>query len=162
MGRTRQAIAREVMTRDFVSVAPEDTLGEVAQKLAAADVGSALVVEFGRLTGILTSRDVMAAIAERVHPSEGRVRDWMTPEPATATPDTKAADAAHAMLVGGFHHLPVVEDGRPLGTIGFRAVVRGLADEQSTRRRFGKAANREGSRRSDRSEPSRWRPSPLR
>jgi hypothetical protein len=40
------------MARAFVSVAPEDTLGEAAEKLAAADAGSALVLDFGRLCGI--------------------------------------------------------------------------------------------------------------
>jgi CBS domain-containing protein len=118
--------AGEVMARTFVSVAPEDTLGEAAEKMAAADAGSALAVEFGRLAGILTSRDVMHALAERVHPSEARVRDWMTAEPATASRDTPTDEAARLMLAGGFHHLPVVEDERPVGVVGLRAVVGAL------------------------------------
>lgn len=52
--------AGDLMSRRFLAVAPEDTLGEIAEKLAAANAGSALVLEFGRLTGILTSRDVGA------------------------------------------------------------------------------------------------------
>ena len=123
---TIELTAGKVMTRKFVSVAPEDTLGEVAQKLSAADAGSALVVDYGRLIGILTSRDVIHAIAERVHPSEARVREWMSAEPTTVGPDTPADDAARAMLAGGFHHLPVTKDGRPVGMIGLRAVVGAL------------------------------------
>jgi CBS domain-containing protein len=115
--------ASEVMTHSFLAVAPEDTLGEVAERMAEADTGSALVTEYGRLTGILTSRDVLRAIAGRVHPSEGRVRDWMTAAPVTAHPDMPAEEAAHAMIAGGFHHLPVAEDERPVGVIGLRAVV---------------------------------------
>jgi CBS domain-containing protein len=118
--------AGEVMTRTFVAVAPEDTLGETAERLAASDAGSAVVVEFGRLSGILTSRDVLRAIAERVHPSEARVRDWMTAEPVTATRATTSEEAARLMIAGGFHHLPVVEDERPVGVVGLRAVVGAL------------------------------------
>ena len=42
---------------------PEDTLGEVAEKMRAGDVGSALVADYGRLIGILTSRDLLRAFA---------------------------------------------------------------------------------------------------
>ena len=123
MSAVEELCAREVMTHAFLAVAPEDTLGEVAERMAEADTGSALVTEYGRLTGILTSRDVLRAIAARVHPSEGRVREWMSAAPVTASPDTPAEEAAHTMLAGGFHHLPVVEDERPLGVVGLRAVV---------------------------------------
>jgi CBS domain-containing protein len=64
-----------VMSPGFISAAPEDTLGKLAESLVRADAGSALVLEFGRLTGILTSRDLIRAVADRVHPSEARVRD---------------------------------------------------------------------------------------
>jgi CBS domain-containing protein len=116
----------EVMSQHFLSAAPEDTLGELAERLAEADAGSALVVEYGRLTGILTSRDVVRAVAGRVHPSEARVRDWMSAAPVTAEPELPADEAARLMLNGGFHHLPVAEDGRPVGVVGFRAVVGAL------------------------------------
>ena len=123
---TDELCAREVMSRHFLSAAPEDTLGELAERLAKADAGSALVVEYGRLTGILTSRDVVRAVADRVHPSEARVRDWMSPTPVTAEPELPADEAARLMLAGGFHHLPVTEDNRPVGVVGLRAVVGAL------------------------------------
>jgi CBS domain-containing protein len=123
---TDELTARDVMMRRFVTAAPEDTLGELAERLAAADAGSALVVEFGRLTGILTSRDIVRAVAERVHPSEGTVRDWMSESPVTAPPDLPIDDAARSMLTGGFHHLPVVEEGRPVGVVGLRSAFSAL------------------------------------
>jgi CBS domain-containing protein len=123
---TDEPCAGDVMSRHFLSAAPEDTLGELAERLAEADVGSALVLEYGRLTGILTSRDVLRAVADRVHPSEARVRDWMSPAPITAEPELPADEAARLMLNGGFHHLPVTEDDRPVGVVGLRAVVGAL------------------------------------
>jgi CBS domain-containing protein len=115
--------AEDVMAHTFLSVAPEDTLGEVAERMAEADTGSALVAEYGRLIGILTSRDVLRAIAGRVHPGEGRVREWMTAGPVTASRETPLDEAAHAMLAGGFHHLPVVEGERAVGVLGLRAAI---------------------------------------
>lgn len=113
----------EVMTHRFLAVAPEDTLGEVAERMAAENLGSALVLDYGRLIGILTSRDVLRAISARVHPSEARIREWMTGEPSAAAADMPAAEAARIMLRGGFHHLPVVEGERPVGVVGLRAVI---------------------------------------
>jgi sulfide:quinone oxidoreductase len=89
------ATVAEVMSTGPLVVAPEDTLGEVAEKMRAGDLGSALA-DYGRLIGILTSRDLLRAFAGRVHPSEARVREWMTAEPVTvsaATPDRDGGDA---------------------------------------------------------------------
>jgi CBS domain-containing protein len=116
--------AREVMTRRFLAVAPEDTLGEVAERMAADNLGSALVVDVGRLVGIFTSRDVLRAVGARAHPGESRVHEWMTTGPTAAAVDTPASEAARMMLRGGFHHLPVVaEDDEPVGIVGLRTVV---------------------------------------
>src|SRR5918992_1328064 len=114
----------DVMARAVVSVAPEDTLGEAAQKMVDEGVGSAVVLDHGRLIGILTERDLLKAAAGRVHSSEARVREWMTEEPVTASPDTSAEDAVRTMLDYGFRHLPVVEEGRTTGVVSLREVVR--------------------------------------
>jgi CBS domain-containing protein len=119
---TEELVARDVMTRKFVSVEPTDTMGETAEKLAAEDTGSALVVESGELVGIITSRDVVRSLAARAHPSDARVREFMSAAPATAAPDTPAIELARLMVSRGFHHVPVVDRGRPVGCVGMRAV----------------------------------------
>ena len=81
----------DLMTREVLTVAPEDTLGEAAQKMVERGVGSAVVMDFGRLIGILTERDLLRAVAARTHSSEARVREWMTAEPITADEDTNPA-----------------------------------------------------------------------
>jgi CBS domain-containing protein len=124
--RPDELCAGDMMARSFVSAAPEDTLGELAEHLAEADAGSALVLEYGRLSGILTSRDIVRAVAARVHPSEARVREWMSEAPVTAERDLPIDDAARLMLQGHFHHLPVIENDRPVGVVGLRSVVSAL------------------------------------
>ena len=78
------------MSREVLSVAPEDTIGEAAQLMADANVGSSVVLEHGRLIGILTERDLLRAMAQRVHPSEARVREWMTAEPMAVSESTSS------------------------------------------------------------------------
>jgi CBS domain-containing protein len=115
----------DLMTDELLSVAPEDTIGEAAQRMAHQNVGSAVVLDHGRLIGILTERDLLRAMAGRVHPSEGRVREWMTADPVVASQATTAGEAARIMLEHGFRHLPVVDDERTLGIVSLRDVVRG-------------------------------------
>ena len=116
------------MTGQIVGVAPEDTLGEAAERMAEQGVGSAVVLDSGRLIGILTERDLLKAVAGRVHTSEARVREWMTAEPITITPETSAEEAAQTMLDNGFRHLPVVEGERAVGIISIRDVARWITD----------------------------------
>jgi CBS domain-containing protein len=112
------------MTGPVVAVAPEDTLGEAAERMADEGVGSAVVLDSGRLIGILTERDLLKAVAGRVHTSEARVREWMTGDPITATEGTSIDEAMRTMLEHGFRHLPVVEGGRTIGVVSLRECMR--------------------------------------
>lgn len=115
-----ETLVGDVVTAQVLTIAPEDTLGEVAEKLRAHDLGSALVAEEGRLIGILTSRDLLRTFAARVHPSEARAREWMTAEPLTVSPEKPLRAAALLMVERGIHHLPVVEGERAVGMLGLR------------------------------------------
>jgi sulfide:quinone oxidoreductase len=105
-------------------VAPEDTLGEVADRMRELDIGSAVVVEYGTTIGIITTRDLLAAFGRRVHPSEARVRSWMTARPITVRTGQSRAVAASLMREHGVHHLPIVdESGHTVAVIGLRDVA---------------------------------------
>ena len=119
----RMSTLRDLMTRELLTVAPEDTIGEAAQRMVDRGVGSAVVSDYVRLIGIFTERDLMRAVAGRVHSSEARVREWMTTEPVTATPETSAEEAARTMLDNGFRHLPVIEGERAVGIVSIRDVA---------------------------------------
>ena len=115
----------EIIKPSYIAVAPEDTLGEVAERMRAQNVGAVVVKDFGRLIGILTERDMLRAMASRVHTSEARVRQWMTPDPVTAPADLPLDDAAQIMLDNGFRHLPVVDGSNVLGIVSLRRVLGG-------------------------------------
>lgn len=114
----------EVMTKDVLTVEPSDTIGEAAEKMTNHGVGAAVVSDFGRMIGILSERDIMRAVADRVHSSEARVREWMTADPITATTETSIEEAGRTMLEHGFRHLPVVEDERAIGILSIRDVAK--------------------------------------
>ena len=114
----------DVMRAEVIEVAPEDTLGEVAQRMSAVNVGAVVVKDYGRLNGILTERDMLKAMAARVHTSEARVRQWMTEDPLTATAEMDVEEAAQVMLEHNFRHLPVLDDsGQVIGLVSLRRVV---------------------------------------
>jgi CBS domain-containing protein len=113
----------ELMTTDVVTVAPEDTLGEAAAKMTEKRIGAVVVSDFGRMIGILSERDIMRAVADRIHSSEARVREWMTADPITATTETSVEEAGRTMLENGFRHLPVVDGERAIGMISIRDVA---------------------------------------
>jgi CBS domain-containing protein len=119
----RVATIAELMTTDVVMVAPEDTLGEAAAKMTEKGIGAVVVSDFGRIIGILSERDIMRAVADRIHSSEARVREWMTADPITATTDTSVEEAGRTMLDNGFRHLPVVEGERAIGMLSIRDVA---------------------------------------
>jgi CBS domain-containing protein len=115
----------DIVKPDFLTVAPEDTLGEVAERMTHKNVGAVVVKDFGRLIGILTERDMLRAMAARVHTSDARVRQFMTADPITAVADMDLEEAAQIMLDNGFRHLPVVDGETVLGVVSLRRVLGG-------------------------------------
>ena len=113
----------EVMSEPVI-VAPEDTIGEVAETMLQHDVSAALVSEFGRLVGIVTAADLLRALAGRVHSSEARVRAWMTVEPVSVPSEATLDAAALLMTEHGIHQLPVVDGERPVGVVALGEVAR--------------------------------------
>jgi CBS domain-containing protein len=113
----------DIVKPSFIEVAPEDTLGEVAERMTAKNVGAVVVKDFGKLIGILTERDLLKAMAARVHTSEARVRQWMTADPITVPVTMALGEAAQVMLDNGFRHLPVLDDGQVVGVVSLRRVV---------------------------------------
>jgi sulfide:quinone oxidoreductase len=98
-------------------VAPEDTLGDVAEKMLASTQTCLAVCDHDRLVGILTTTDFIRACAMRVQSGETHVREWMTAEPFTVPVGTPLEEAELLMREYGVHHLLVVENDKPVGAL---------------------------------------------
>lgn len=112
------------MSTDLVVVGPTATVAEAATVMSTNHVGSALVMEEGRLLGIFTERDVLRAVGSNVGAEGLHVREAMTADPETADPGFDTEDALELMLERGFRHLPVVHDGRVVGVVSMRDILR--------------------------------------
>jgi CBS domain-containing protein len=125
-------VARKVMSRTLLTVAPEDPLKEMAERMVSRDVGAALVTEGEKLVGIVTERDVLRAVARGI--DEGtRVADLMTPDPETMEPDESTQHAAVLMIHGGFRHLPLMEGDDVVGMLSIRDLMRVVLDNAAPR-----------------------------
>lgn len=102
-------------------VAPSASVAEAAKQMAKRKISAALVVEEGRLTGIFTERDaVHRVMAKARDPKTTRVAEVMTPDPTTVAPEESFGYAMLLMHERGFRHIPVVEDGKPIGIVSAR------------------------------------------
>jgi len=87
-------------------------------------VGCLLVMEGARVTGIFSERDVLNKLANRVRNlDEVLVKEVMTSKPVTFSPEDSICFAIHEMSVGGFRHIPVVNNHNPVGIISVRGLL---------------------------------------
>jgi CBS domain-containing protein len=95
-------------------------------------VGAAVVLTGDTVSGILTERDVLRAVA--TGPVEGtHVAAWMTRDPETVEPSDSTGKAAAIMIHGGFRHLPVCDDGKAVGIVSIRDLMRVVVDDEAPR-----------------------------
>jgi CBS domain-containing protein len=120
------------MSSDLLAVETSMTITEVAQRMVDRNVGAVLVLDDGRLAGILTERDILRAVARGLRDTT-RVGDCMTAHPETIAPDDTTEHAAVLMLHGGFRHLPVVEGDNLVGVISIRDLVPPLLEDTAPR-----------------------------
>ena len=120
------------MTRDLLTIEPDAPLAEAARRMGSRGVGAVVVLDGDRLSGILTERDVLKAVAGGLEPN-ACVRDWMTRHPETIESDDSTDQAAALMIHGGFRHLPVVDEGRTVGILSIRDLMRVALEDRAPR-----------------------------
>jgi CBS domain-containing protein len=132
LGSPRVSVVADHMSRGLLTVAPEERLGEAARRMAGRGVGAVLVMEGGKLAGILTERDLLKAVA-RGFTEDAKVADWMTRHPETIESSDATDHAAALMIHGGFRHLPVTEGGDVVGIISIRDLMRVALEDSAPR-----------------------------
>ena len=101
------------------------TVGEAIRTLLANDVGALPVVDDGgALLGIFSERDLLTKVAGQDDYSARPVREAMTANPESVRETDTLAFALHKMDIGGYRHLPVVREGRVVGMVSVRDLLR--------------------------------------
>ena len=109
---------KDIMTARVVSLARDVTVAEAARTMRDEEVGSVLVVEDGRLVGILTDRQIThSVIADGQDPSAVAIGDVMHEDFVPLEPQMDILPALRLQRELGMRRLPVVEDGKPVGIV---------------------------------------------
>ena len=107
--------------KKILTAPPPTTVSQAAELMAAKNVGAVMVVEAGRLAGIFTERDaVFRVIARGLDPQTTCLSEVMTAAPLTVSPDKPFGLALLMMHDNGFRHVPVIENGKPVGIVSSR------------------------------------------
>jgi CBS domain-containing protein len=106
------------MTRDPRTVDASDTIIDAARVMRDNDIGDAVVMDGGQITGIVTDRDIVVrGVAEGRDPESTDVSEVCTTAVETIEPEASVDDALSHMREKDIRRLPVAKNGRPVGII---------------------------------------------
>ena len=117
--------------KDVATAGPDATIADAARLLKERNIGALVITtDDGRLAGILSERDLVRGLPE--HGADLlalKVKDRMTADVTTCSPDDRVDAIMKLMTEGRFRHLPVVEDGRLAGIVSIGDVVKSRLEE---------------------------------
>lgn len=116
-----QPIKSVMEKRKLLMAPPDTTVRQAAAMMSKNHVGAVLVVDDEHLLGIFTERDaVFRVLARNLDPDQTCIKDVMTSSPKTISPEKTFGHAMLVMHENGFRHLPVIDDGKPVGIVSSR------------------------------------------
>jgi CBS domain-containing protein len=116
---------KEVMTSEVKACEPDTTVAEAAKVMAKEDVGPVPIVEEGRLTGIVTDRDIVVrVVAEGRDPSSTTVGEIASRDVVTVSPDDDLDTALKHLAQNQVRRIPVVDGGRLVGIVAQADIAR--------------------------------------
>jgi len=115
----------------LITAEPSSRAVDAVKTMAEQNLGSLVVLDQGRMAGMLTFHELLAALAKRSGAlGELKVNEIMVKDPVTATPEMEVNDLRRTMLETSARYLPVMQDGKLLGVISFRDVAKAVLEEQ--------------------------------
>jgi len=112
-------------------IEPGILVWDAIKLMTEKSVGALLVTQNDKLIGIVSERDYLRKVALMGRSSQTTaVKDIMTPDPITVTPDEGIALCMEFMTEKRIRHLPVVADGKLFGMLSIRDVLESTMEEQ--------------------------------
>lgn len=109
-------------------VEPNQTIADAVALMRDKSVGCVLVCRDGKLVGIFTERDLLRRVMAERKPLSTPVAECMTANPVTVDPKDPIGAAIRRMEEGGYRHLPVVHEGKPVGILSVKRIVHYLVE----------------------------------
>ena len=114
------------------TVTPQKPLSVVIDSMADLDAGSLVVMDEGKMVGMLTFREVLQALRKHAtSPAELTVGDVMVRNPVTAYPDMEVNELRGLMIEKHSRYLPILDGEVLMGVISFLDVAKAVLEEQS-------------------------------
>ncbi|MBY0463329.1 MAG: CBS domain-containing protein [Burkholderiales bacterium] len=114
----------------FWSVSPDETVFNALQLLAQHEVGALMVMQDGKLVGVVSERDYTRKVAlQGKNSKETTVASIMTSQVQTVSPSTGTRACMALMREKKFRHLPVVDGDKVLGMISIRDIMDDIIDD---------------------------------
>ena len=122
------------------TVTPDQPLADAVNTMAMHDIGSLVVMDHGKLTGMLTFREVINAIvANGGQVGNTTINGVMDKAPLTCTPDTEIDEVRRMMLGRHARYMPVLDESTLMGVISFYDVAKTVVEAQDFENRMLKA-----------------------
>jgi CBS domain-containing protein len=115
-------------TKDYVYVSPAAPLSEAVEQMKRDEGGCVIICEAERVVGIFTERDLLTKIVGEEVDMTAPVSRWMSSEVETLTPDATIGEAVRVMNDKGYRNIPLIQDGRLVGSISVFDVITYLAE----------------------------------
>jgi CBS domain-containing protein len=115
----------------LITAEPGGRAVDAVKTMAEQNLGSLVVLDQGRMAGMLTFHELLAALATRGGAlGDIKLSEIMVRDPVTASPEMEVNDLRRTMLDTGARYLPVMQDGKLIGVISFRDVAKAVLEEQ--------------------------------
>ncbi|TLZ44154.1 MAG: CBS domain-containing protein [Methanobacteriota archaeon] len=115
----------EIMTSTPITTTADATIAAAAKVMREMDIGSLVVLDSDRPTGIVTERDIVTKVAAADQkPSQVHVKDIMTSPLVAVNPHEEVVEAAKLMSQRKIRRLPVVQDGKLIGMVTENDILR--------------------------------------
>ncbi len=127
--KAREDSVSSMETDDYVCIAPSTPLSQAIEAMKQDEGGCAIVcADDGSVVGIFTERDLVTKIVGQEIDLNTPVSNWMSPVVATLTPEATIGDAVSIMNDKGYRNVPVVKDGKLVGSISVFDVIGYLSE----------------------------------
>ena len=119
------------------SIAPQGLVADAVSTMVKNDIGSLVVLQSGKMAGMLTFREVLKGLNDRSgNIGDLAVRDVMVQEPLTCVPEDTSESLRESMANQHVRYVPVMEAGTLLGVISFHDIAKAAIKEASFENRL--------------------------